>query len=52
MILGEGLSMDEVWDAMFMLSGTISWVSKQAKLNANAVSLKEGQQLIAQAITK
>ena len=28
--LGEGLSMDEVWHATFMLSGTISWVGKQA----------------------
>ena len=39
--LGEGLSLDKVWDTMFMLSGAISWVSKQAQLNANTVSLQE-----------
>ena len=37
---------------MFTLSGAISWVGKQAQLNANSVSLQEGQQLIAQAITE
>ena len=52
MILGEGLSLVEAWDAMFTLSGAISWVSKQAQLNTNAVSLWKGQQLITQAITK
>ena len=35
-----------------MLSGVISWVGKQAQLNANVVSLGKGQQLIAQAITE
>ena len=49
--LGEELSFGEAWDATFMLSGAISWVSKQAQLNANAVSLWEGQWLITQAIT-
>ena len=44
--------MGEVWDATFMISGAISWVSKQPQLNANAVSFQEGWQLIAQAITK
>ena len=37
---------------MFTLSGTISQVGKQAQLNVNPVSLGEGQQLIAQAITE
>ena len=50
--LGEGLSLGKVWDATFMLSGAISWVGKQAQLNANPVSLNEGWQLIAQAITE
>ena len=50
--LGEGLSFGKVHDAMFMLSGAISWVGKQAQLNANTVSLWEGWQMIAQAITK
>ena len=50
--LGEGLSLGETWDAMFSLSGAISWVGKQVQLNANALSLHEGQWLIAQATTK
>ena len=48
--LGEALGFDEAWDTMFTLSGAISWVGKQAQLNANAVDLEEGQQLITQAI--
>ena len=47
-----GLSLGEVHDTMFMLSGTISWVGKQAQLNANALTLWEGWWLIAQAITE
>ena len=50
--VGEGLSLGEAWDAMFTLSGAISWVGKQAKLNCNVLSLWEGQQLIALAITE
>ena len=50
--LGEGLSLYKVWHTLFMLSGAIGWVGKQAQLNANPVSLGEGQQLIAQAITE
>ena len=43
--LGEGLRLGEAQDTMFMVSA-ISWVGKQAYLNANPVSLGEGQQLI------
>ena len=50
--LGEGLSFGKVWDAMFMLSGAISWVGKHAQLNIKALSLCEGWQLISQAITE
>ena len=50
--LGEGLSMDKVCDAIFMLTGAISWVGKQVWLNTNAITLQEGQQLITQTITK
>ena len=50
--LGEGLSLGEAWDSMFMLTGAINWVGKQAQLNAIAVSLWEGWQLITQAVTK
>ena len=38
----ERLSLGEVQDAAFMLSGAISWVGKQAELSANLVSLGEG----------
>ena len=51
-LLGEGLSLGEAWDAMFTLSGAISWVGKQAQLSAKPVSLGDGWQLIAQAITE
>ena len=50
--LGEGLSLGKAWDAMFTLSGAISWVGKQAQLNVNVGSLGEGWQLIAQAFTE
>ena len=48
--LGEGLSLGEPRDTMFMLLGAISWNGKQAQLNANPWSLQEDQQLIAKAI--
>ena len=51
-LLGEGLSLGEIQDVVFTLSGALSWVGKQAQLNANALSLQESWQLIAQAITK
>ena len=50
--VGEGLSLGEVDDAMFMLSEAISWVSKQAQLNANTVHLWEGWRMITQTITE
>ena len=34
-----GLSLGKVWDATFMLSGVISWVGRQAQLNARMISL-------------
>ena len=49
---GEGLNLGEVCDVMFMLSGAMSWVGKQAQLNASGLILWEDWQLIAQAITK
>ena len=49
--LGEGLSSGKVQDAMFMQSGTISWVGNQAQLSAKPGGLDDGQQLITQAIT-
>ena len=50
--LGKGLNLGKVHDAMFVLSGAISWVDKQAQLQAKPVSLGEGWWLIAQAITE
>ena len=50
--LGEGLGLGKVRDALLTLSGAISWVSKQALLSANLISLVEGWRLITQAITK
>ena len=51
-LLGEGLNLGEVRDATFTLSGVIAWVGKQVQLSAKSVSLGNGRQLIAQAITK
>ena len=50
--LGEGLSLGEAHNAMFMLSEGISQVCKQAQLNANALSLCKGWWVIVQAITE
>ena len=49
--LGEGLSLGKAWDTAFMLSGTISWVSKWAQLSTKPASLGDDWQLITQAIT-
>ena len=50
--LGEGLSLGKVCDAMFMLTGDISWIVKQAQLDANTVTLQEGWQIIGHAIAE
>ena len=50
--LGEGLSLGEVRDTVFILSEIIAWVGKQVQLNTKPVSLGEGRQLIIQAIMK
>ena len=50
--LGEGLSLGVACDAAFTLSGHISFVDKQAQLNVKPISLGDGWQWIAQAITK
>ena len=50
--LGEGLNLGKVHDAMFILSGAISWVDKQAQLQSKPVSLGEGWWLIAQDFTE
>ena len=50
--LGEGLSLGEARDITFTLSGVIAWVGKQAQISAKPISLGEGRQLMAQAITE
>ena len=42
-LLGEGLSLGEVRDAMFTLSGVIAWAGKQAQLSAKPISLGNGR---------
>ena len=44
--------MGEVRDAAFTLSGIIAWVGKQAQISTKLISLADGWQLIAQAITE
>ena len=50
--LGEGLNLGEVRDATLRLSGVIALVGKQAQFSTKPVSLGNGRQLIAQAITE
>ena len=50
--LGEGLSLGELRDAMFTLSGVIAWVGNQTQHSTKPISLGKGQQLNAQAITE
>ena len=50
--LGEGLSPDESRDATFMLKGVGTWVGKPAYLAADPLTIQEGQQEIAWAVTE
>ena len=49
--LGEGLTMDKASNAAFLLTGVGMWVGKPGYLAANSVTIQEGWQAIAQAIT-
>ena len=49
--LGEGLTMDKARDTAFLLTGAGTWVGKPAYLTADPMTIQEGQQVIAQAIT-
>ena len=49
--MGEGLTMDEARDATFLLTGAGTWVGKSAYLTADPMTIQEGWQAIAQAIT-
>ena len=50
--LGEGLSLGKARDAIFLLTGSDTWVRKPACLAADSLTIQEGQWAIAQAITK
>ena len=50
--LGEGLSPDESRDAAFMLTGAGMWVGKPAYLVTDPLTIQEGQQEIAWAVTE
>ena len=49
--LGEGLKVDEVRDATFLLTGAGMWVGKSAYLTTNPVTIPEGKRAIAQAVS-
>ena len=49
--MGEGLTTDEARDATFLLTGASMWVEKLAYLTADPMTIQEGQQAIAQAVT-
>ena len=49
--LGEGLTTDEARDATFLLTRAGMWVGKPAYLPADPMTIQEGQQAIAQAVT-
>ena len=50
--LGEGLSLAKARDATFTLTGAGTWVGKLAHLATDPLTIQEGQQVIAQAITE
>ena len=49
--LGEGLTTDKARDATFLITEASTWVGKPAYLSANPMTIQEGRQAIAQAIT-
>ena len=44
--MGEGLKADEARDAVFLLTGTGTWVGKLAYLTADPMTLQEGKRAI------
>ena len=49
--MGEGLTAEEARDATFLLTGAGTWVGKSAYLTADPMTIQEGRQAIAQAVT-
>ena len=50
--LGEGLTLGKTRDATFLLTGAGTWVGKPAYLAADPMTIQEGRQAIAQAVTE
>ena len=48
--MGEGLTMDEIRDAAFLLTGAGMWVGKLSYLTTDPMTIQEGRLAIAQAI--
>ena len=48
--MGEGLTMDEARDAVFLLTGAGTWVGKSAYLGTDPMTIQEVRRAIAQAI--
>ena len=49
--MGEGLTMGEARDAIFLLTGPGTWVGKLAYLAADPMTIQEGKRAIAQAVS-
>ena len=49
--LGEGLKVDEVRDAAFLLTGAGTWIGKSAYLTADPMTIPEGKRAIVQAVS-
>ena len=49
--MGEGLKVDEAWNATFLLTGAGTWVGKSAYLTADPMTLQEGKRAITHAIS-
>ena len=49
--LGEGLKVDKVRDAAFLLTGAGTWVGKSAYLTAKPTTISEGKRAITQAVS-
>ena len=49
--MGEGLTVDEARDVTFLLTGAGTWVGKFAYLATDPMTIQEGREAIAQAVT-
>ena len=49
--MGEGLKADEARDATFLLTGAGTWVGKSAYLTSDPMTIQEGKEAIAQAVS-